>query len=68
MGLSLRSKNKEKVRACLQEVVSEITVMTGGSKPLVVRCHSDQAGEVLSPVIMEWLKDHNIKQTFTSGI
>ena len=66
-GFALDHRTKENVRSCLQEVVSEITVMTGGSKPLVMRCHSDQAGEFLSPVIMEWLKDHNIKQTFTSA-
>ena len=32
-----------------------------------MRVHSDQAGEFLSPVVMDWLKQHNIKQTFTSG-
>ena len=50
-GFALDHRTKENVRACLQEVVSEITVMTGGSKPPVMRCHSDQAGEFLSPVI-----------------
>ena len=66
-GFALHHRAKENVKACLQEVVSEITIMTGGSKPPVMRCHSDQGGEFLSPVIMEWLKCHNIKQTFTSA-
>ena len=60
-------RTKENVRSCLQDVVVELTQLTGGSKPPVMRVHSDQAGEFLSPVVMEWLKQHNIKQTFTSG-
>ena len=55
------------MRSCLQDVVAELTQLTGGSKPPVMRVHSDQAGEFLSPVVMEWLKQHNIRQTFTSG-
>ena len=43
--------------------MAELTQLTGGSKPPVMRVHSDQAGEFLSPVVMEWLKQHNIKQT-----
>ena len=61
-GFALDHRTKENVRACLRDVVSELTVMTGAPKPPVVRCHSDQAGEFLSPVIMEWLKDQSINR------
>ena len=66
-AFALDRRTKENVRSCLQDVMAELTQMTGGSKPPVMRVHSDQAGEFLSPVVMEWLKHHNIKQTFTSG-
>ena len=67
-AFALDRRTKENVRSCLQDVLAELTQMTGGSKPPVMRVwHSDQAGEFLSPVVMEWLKQHNIKQTFTSG-
>ena len=66
-AFALDRRTKENVRACLQDVMAEITIMTGGSKPPVMRVHSDQAGEFLSPIVMEWLKQNNIKQTFTSG-
>ena len=66
-AFALDRRTKENVRSCLQDVMAELTQLTGGSKPPVMRVHSDQAGEFLSPVVMEWLKQHNIKQTFTSG-
>ena len=66
-AFALDRRTKENVRSCLQDVMAELTQWTGGSKPPVMRVHSDQAGEFLSPVVMEWLKQHNIKQTFTSG-
>ena len=66
-AFALDRRTKENVRSCLQDVMAELIQLTGGSKPPVMRVHSDQAGEFLSPVVMEWLKQHNIKQTFTSG-
>ena len=66
-AFALDRRTKENVRSCLQDVLAELTQMTGGSKPPVMRVHSDQAREFLSPVVMEWLKQHNIKQTFTSA-
>ena len=47
-------------------MVAELNAYTGGSKPPVLRIHSDQAREFLSQAVMEWLMHHNIKQTFTS--
>ena len=66
-AFALDRRTKENVRSCLQDVMAELTLMTGGSKPQVMRVHSDQAGEFLSPIVMEWLKQNNVKQTFTSG-
>ena len=59
-------KTKECVRPCLNDVVAELSTYTGGSKPPVLRVHSDQAREILSQPVMEWLMQHNIKQTLTS--
>ena len=67
-AFALDRRTKENVRSCLQDVLAELTQLTGGSKPPVMRVHSDQAGEFLSPVVMEWLKQHNIKQTFYVGL
>ena len=66
-AFALDRRTKENVRSCPQDVMTELTQLTGGSKPPVMRVHPDQAGEFLSPVVMEWLKQHNVKQTFTSG-
>ena len=50
----------------MNDVVAELNTYTCGSKPPVLRIHSDQAREFLSQTVMEWLMHHNIKQTFTS--
>ena len=65
-AFAVPGKTKECVRSCLNDVVAELNTYTGGSKPPVLRIHSDQAREFLSQVVMEWLMQHNIKQTFTS--
>ena len=65
-AFAVPGKTKECVRSCLNDVVAELNTYTGGSKPPVLRIHSDQAREFLSQAVMEWLMHHNIKQTFTS--
>ena len=65
-AFAVAGKTKERVRSCLNDVVAELNTYTGGSKPPVLRVHSDQAREFLSQVVMEWLMHHNVKQTFTS--
>ena len=65
-AFAVTGKTKECVRSCLNDVVAELSTYTGGSKPPVLRIHSDQAREFLSQPVMEWLMRHNIKQTFTS--
>ena len=65
-AFAVTGKTKECVRSCLNDVVAELNTYTGGSKPPVLRIHSDQAREFLSQPVMEWLMRHSIKQTFTS--
>ena len=65
-AFAVPGKTKECVGSCLNDVVAELNTYTGGSKPPVLRIHSDQAREFLSEAVMEWLMQHNIKQTFTS--
>ena len=66
-AFALDRRTKENVLSCLQSVVADLNTLTGGSKPPVTRVHSDQAKEFLSHHVMEWLKEHGIRQTFTSA-
>ena len=65
-AFALVHRTKENVLACLQSLIADLNTLTGGSKPLVARVHSDQAKEFLSRPAMEWLKEKGIRQTFTS--
>ena len=65
-AFALDRRTKENVLSCLQSVVADLNTLTGGSKPPVARVHSDQAKEFLSHMVMEWLKEQGIRQTFTS--
>ena len=65
-AFALDRRTKENGLSCLQSVVADLNTLTGGSKPPVARAHSDQAKEFLSHMVMEWLKEHGIRQTFTS--
>ena len=66
-AFALDRRIKENVLSCLQSVVADLNTLTGGSKPPVARVHSDQAKEFLSHMVMEWLKEQGIRQTFTSS-
>ena len=65
-AVALVHRTKENVLACLQSLIADLNTLTGWSKPLVARVHSDQAKEFLSRPAMEWLKEKGIRQTFTS--
>ena len=65
-AFALDRRTKENVLSCLQSVVADLNTLTGGSKPPLARVHSDQAKEFLSHMVMEWLKEQGIRQTFTS--
>ena len=67
-AFALDLRTKENVSSCLQSVVADLNTLTGGSKPPVARVHSDQAKEFLSHMVMEWLKEQGIRQTFTSTL
>ena len=66
-AFALDRRTKENVLSCLQSVVADLNTLTGGSKPPVARVYSDQAKEFLSHMVMEWLKEQGIRQTFTSA-
>ena len=58
-AFALDRRAKENVLSCLQSVVADLNT--------VARVHSDQAKEFLSHMVMEWLKEQGIRQTFTSA-
>ena len=41
--------------------------MTGGSRPPILRLHSDKASEFLSPAIRTYLSQQGVRQTVNSG-
>ena len=65
-AFAVTGKTKKCVRSCLNDVVAELNTYIGGSKPPILRVHSDQAREFLSQPVMECLMRHNIKQIFIS--
>ena len=67
MGIRPCPPHKENVASFLQSVIADLNTLKGGSKPPVIRAHSDQAKEFLSQHVMEWLKEKGIRQTFTSA-
>ena len=43
------------------------TCFTGGSRPPILRLHSDKASEFLSPAIRTYLSQQGVRQTVNSG-
>ena len=42
-------------------------MLTGGSRPPILRLHSDKASEFLSPPIRAYLSQQGVRQTVNSG-
>eukprot|EP00971_Amphidinium_carterae_P216958 4306905-Amphidinium_carterae.1 len=53
--------------SCLQVVMEELRTITGGSRPPVLRAHSDRAAAFLGKDVKQFLQAHNIRQTTNSG-
>ena len=66
-AFAVAGKTKECVRSCSNDLVAVLNTYTGGSKPPVLRVHSDQAHEFLSQPVIEWLTQRNMKQSFVSA-
>ena len=54
-------------RPCLQSSFEDLRALTGGSRPPILRMHSDKAREFLSPVIRTHLSQQGVRQTVKSG-
>eukprot|EP00971_Amphidinium_carterae_P152249 3017569-Amphidinium_carterae.1 len=53
--------------SCLQVVMEELRTITGGSRPPVLRAHSDRAAAFLGKDVKQFLQAHDIRQTTNSG-
>eukprot|EP00971_Amphidinium_carterae_P073091 1445569-Amphidinium_carterae.1 len=53
--------------SCLQVVMEELRTITGGSRPPVLRAHSDRAKAFLGKDVTTFLREHDIRQTTNSG-
>eukprot|EP00971_Amphidinium_carterae_P208940 4145054-Amphidinium_carterae.7 len=53
--------------SCLQVVMEELRTITGGSRPPVLRAHSDRATAFLGKDVKNFLQAHDIRQTTNSG-
>ena len=61
------SRQASVVLPCLQSSFEDLRALTGGSRPPILRMHSDKAREFLSPVIRAYLSQQGVRQTFNSG-
>ena len=48
-------------------VLKTLRALTGGSRPPILRLHSDKASEFLSPPIRAYLAQQGVRQTVNSG-
>ena len=55
------------VLPCLQASFEDLLALTSGSRPPILRLHSDKAREFLSPVIHTYLSQQGVRQTVNSG-
>ena len=55
------------VLPCLQSCFEDLRALTGGSRPPILRLHSDKASEFLTPAIRAYLSQQGIRQTVNSG-
>eukprot|EP00971_Amphidinium_carterae_P007710 152558-Amphidinium_carterae.1 len=53
--------------SCLQVVMEELRTITGGSRPPVLRAHSDRAAAFLGKDVRQFLQAHDVRQTTNSG-
>eukprot|EP00971_Amphidinium_carterae_P238939 4742985-Amphidinium_carterae.1 len=53
--------------SCLQVVMEELRTLTGGSRPPVLRAHSDRAAAFLGKDVKQFLQAHDVRQTTNSG-
>ena len=66
-AFGVESRQASVVLPCLQPRFEDLCALTGGSRPPILRLHSDKASEFLSPTIRAYLSQQGVRQTVNSG-
>ena len=66
-AFGVESRQTSVVLPCLQSCFEDLRALTGGSRPPILRLHSDKASEFLSPAIRTYLSQQGVRQTVNSG-
>ena len=66
-AFGVESRQASVVLPCLQSCFEDLRALTGGSRPPILRLHSDKASEFLSPSIRAYLSQQGVRQTVNSG-
>ena len=66
-AFGVESRQASVVLPCLQSCFEDLRALTGGSRPPILRLHSDKASEFLSPPIRAYLSQQGVRQTVNSG-
>ena len=66
-AFGVESRQTSVVLPCLQSFFEDLRALTGGSRPPILRIHSDKASEFLSPPIRAYLSQQGVRQTVDSG-
>ena len=66
-AFGVESRQAAVVLPCLQSCFEDLRALTGGSRPPILRLHSDKASEFLTPTIRAYLSQQGVRQTVNSG-
>ena len=66
-AFGVESRQSSAVLPCLQSCFKDLHALTGGSRPPILRLHSDKASEFLTPAIRAYLSQQGVRQTVNSG-
>ena len=66
-AFGVKSRQTSVVLPCLQSCFEDLRALTGGSRPPILRLHSDKASEFLSPAIRTYLSQQGVRQTVNPG-
>ena len=66
-AFGVESRQSSVVLPRLQSCFEDLRALTGGSRPPILRLHSDKASEFLTPTIRAYLSQQGVRQTVNSG-
>ena len=66
-AFGIENRQAATVLPCIQAAFEDLRSLTGGSRPPILRLHSDKAKECLAPVIRTYLSQQGVRQTVNSG-